>query len=78
MYTIFSVVHMTEKNDNLILPDDVITNKNFFVRSVKVMLDRDLAVLFNVKAIRLLEQLKRNIEKIPSHFMFQLAYEKLS
>jgi hypothetical protein len=33
----------------------------------KVMPDRDLAVLFDVKAIRLREQLKRNIEKFPPH-----------
>ncbi len=33
----------------------------------KVMLDRDLAVLFDVKAIRSREQLKRNIEKFPPH-----------
>ena len=68
---------MTDKNDNLILPDDVITSKIFFIRSVKVMLDRDLAVLFDVKAIRLREQLKRNIEKFPAHFMFRLTNEEV-
>ena len=72
MYTIFSVVHMTENNDNILLPDEVITSKIFFIRSVKVMLDRDLAVLFDVKAIRLREQLKRNIEKFPSHFILNV------
>jgi hypothetical protein len=77
MYTIFIVVHMTEKNDNLILPDEVITNKIFVFRSVKVMLDRDLAMLFDVKSIRLREQLKRNIEKFPSHFMFQITNEEV-
>jgi hypothetical protein len=59
------------------LPDDKITSKIFFIRSEKVMLDRDLAVLFDVKAIRLREQLKRNIEKFPSHFMFQLTNEEV-
>ena len=77
MYTIFSVVHITENNDNILLPDEVITNKIFFIRSVKIMLDRDLAELFDVKAIRLREQLKRNIEKFPSHFMFQLTNEEV-
>jgi hypothetical protein len=42
-------------------------------RDKKVMLDRDLAELFNVKAIRLREQVKRNKEKFPLHFMFQLS-----
>lgn len=37
------------------------------------MLDRDLAELFDVKAIRLREQVKRNMDKFPSHFMFQLT-----
>lgn len=41
------------------------------------MLDRDLAELFDVKAIRLREQLKRNIEKFPEHFMFQLTIEEV-
>ncbi len=41
------------------------------------MLDRDLAELFNVKAIRLREQVKRNTEKFPPHFMFQLTEEEV-
>jgi len=36
------------------------------------MLDRDLAELFNVKPFRLREQVKRNINKFPEHFMFRL------
>ena len=41
------------------------------------MLDRDLAELFEVKAIRLREQVKRNMEKFPLHFMFQLTNEEV-
>ena len=41
------------------------------------MLDRDLAELFNVKATRLREQLKRNVERFPPHFMFQLTNEEV-
>ena len=62
-----------EKNEHVILPNEVISNKIYLLRSNKVMLDRDLAVLFAVKPIRLREQLKRNIEKFPAHFMFQLT-----
>ena len=36
------------------------------------MLDRDLVVLYDIKAIRLREQVKRNIERFPENFMFQL------
>lgn len=41
------------------------------------MLDRDLAELFEVKSIRLREQVKRNAEKFPVHFMFQLTNEEV-
>ena len=68
---------MAEKNDSVMLPDEIITSKIFFIRSEKVMLDRDLAALFDVKAIRLREQLKRNIKKFPSHFLFQLTNEEV-
>lgn len=37
------------------------------------MLDRDLAELYGVKAIRLREQVKRNMERFPNHFMFRLT-----
>jgi hypothetical protein len=37
------------------------------------MLDRDLAELYGVKAIRLREQVKRNIDRFPSNFKFQLT-----
>ena len=40
------------------------------------MLDRDLAELYGVKAIRLREQVKRNVERFPENFMFQLTEEE--
>jgi len=52
-------------------------SKIYLIRHIKVMLDRDLADLFDVKAIRLREQVKRNLEKFPSHFMFQLTNEEV-
>jgi hypothetical protein len=65
---------MTEqKNSEIILPDEIISNKIYLVRGEKVMLDKDLAKLFDVKPIRLREQVKRNIDKFPLHFMFQLT-----
>jgi len=44
----------------------------FTLRGKEVMLDRDLAELYQVKAIRLREQVKRNIKRFPDDFMFQL------
>ena len=56
-----------------IVPAEVISSKIYLIRGEKVMLDRDLAELYDVKAISLREQVKRNIELFPEHFMFQLT-----
>lgn len=59
--------------DKLVKPIE----KNIFtVRGVQVMLDSDLAKLYEVKAIRLREQVKRNIERFPENFCFQLSEEE--
>lgn len=57
----------------IVIPDESIIEKIFLMREQKVMLDKDLAQLFSVKAIRLREQVKRNPDKFPAHFMFQLT-----
>jgi hypothetical protein len=49
-----------------------IESKIYTIRGVQVMLDRDLAVLYGVKSIRLREQVKRNSERFPDDFMFEL------
>ncbi len=59
--------------DKQILPDELLLNKIYFLREEKVMLDRDLAILYNVKPFRLREQVKRNAIRFPEHFMFQLT-----
>jgi hypothetical protein len=69
---------MADSTNDLMIPDELITSKIYLVRDKKVMLDRDLAELFDVKAIRLREQVRRNIEKFPLHFMFQLAEEEVA
>lgn len=46
------------------------------IRGQQVMLDRDLAVLYGVETRRLNEQVKRNIERFPEDFMFQLTKEE--
>jgi hypothetical protein len=56
------------KNHKLI-PDEVLIDKILLVRGVKVMLDRDLADLYEVKAIRLREQVNRNITRFPANFI---------
>jgi hypothetical protein len=59
--------------NKIIIPDEIITNKIYFIRNTKVMLDRDLAELYKVEPRRLREQVKRNIDKFPEHFMFRLT-----
>lgn len=54
-----------------------IQKKIYSIRKEQVMLDRDLADLYQVKAIRLREQVKRNSERFPAEFMFQLTEEEV-
>lgn len=60
-----------------IIPIDVIQGKIFFIRGHKVMFDKDLAMLYGVKPIRLREQVKRNMKRFPEDFMFQLTDEEI-
>ncbi len=52
---------------------EAITSKIFFIRGKKVMLDNDLALLYDVQTKRLNEQVKRNKKRFPEDFMFQLT-----
>lgn len=60
-------------DDQSLLPEETISNKIYFIRGQKVMLDFDLASLYEVETRRLNEQVKRNISRFPSDFMFQLT-----
>ncbi|MBS9768583.1 MAG: ORF6N domain-containing protein [Flavobacteriaceae bacterium] len=51
----------------------LIENKIFTIRNQQVMIDRDLAELYQVPTKRLNEAVKRNIERFPNHFRFQLT-----
>jgi len=59
------------------IPDEVIINKIYVIRGQKVMLDRDLAELYDVQTRRLKEQVRRNISRFPEEFMFELTKEEL-
>ncbi len=54
-----------------------IKSKIYTIRDKQVMLDRDLAELYGVENRRLNEQVKRNIERFPLEFMFQLTKDEL-
>ena len=62
-----------EKANLTTLPDEVLMNKIYIIRNQKVMLDRDQAALYVVETKRLKEQVKRNIERFPDDFMFELT-----
>ena len=53
-----------------------IENKIFTIRGMQVMVDKDLAELYGVEPKRLGEQVKRNIERFPSEFRFQLSEQE--
>jgi len=59
--------------DKIIVPNEVIMSKILLIRDHKVMIDRDLAELYGVTTKRLNEQVKRNINRFPENFMFQLT-----
>lgn len=59
--------------NDLALSTDKIRDRIYTLRGMQVMLDKDLAELYEVKAIRLREQVKRNNKRFPPDFMFQLT-----
>lgn len=65
---------MTYSSPQLI-PVDTIERRILLIRGQKVLLDRDLAVLYGVKAIALRQQVKRNQDRFPGDFAFVLSSE---
>lgn len=62
----------------IIVPDEIIESKILLLRGKKVILDKDLAYLYQVKPIALRQQVKRNKERFPEDFMFQLSQDETS
>ena len=69
---------MTKAKKTSIIPIERIASQIYLIRNEKVMLDRDLANLYEVKAIALRQQVKRNIARFPEDFMFQLNDEEVN
>ncbi len=57
---------------------DGISQKVYFIRGQQVMLDTDLAEIYGYEVKRLNEQVKRNMERFPEDFMFQLTDEEVN
>ncbi len=62
-----------EKINITVKTDELIVNKIYIIRGQKVMLDKDLAELYNVLTGNLNKAVKRNINRFPEDFMFQLT-----
>jgi len=62
--------------ENFIIPSERIVSKIYIIRNRKVMLDRDLAILYGVPTKSLNLAVKRNIKRFPEDFMFQLTKEE--
>lgn len=54
------------------IPDEVVIRRIYLLRGQKVMIDRDLAELYGVETKRLKEAVRRNIERFPKDFMFEM------
>ena len=58
------------------IPQETIRQKIYLIRGEKVMIDRDLAELYGVETKALTRAVKRNRDRFPSDFMFQLNKEE--
>ena len=65
-----------KRNIIKLIPEERIVNKIHIIRDQKVMLDFDLAVLYEVETKRLNEQVKRNMDRFPKDFMFRLTVKE--
>lgn len=59
------------------ISEEVITSKIYLIREKKIMLDRDLAVLYQVETRALKQQVRRNIDRFPEDFMFELTKDEV-
>jgi hypothetical protein len=67
---------MKSKKETVIIPDELITGQIYLIRGQKVMLDKDLAKLYGVETKVLKQAVKRNIDRFPEDFMFELTLEE--
>lgn len=64
---------MAKSNNPAIIADEIIINKIYLIRGLKIMLDKDLADLYDVTTGNLNKAVKRNLKRFPDDFMFQLT-----
>jgi ORF6N domain len=69
---------MNKDNSVVAVPAELIAERIFIVRGQKVILDSDLAALYDVPTKRFNEAVKRNLAKFPTDFMFTLTSEEFA
>src|SRR5206468_6680715 len=67
-----------KKNRTALVANEAIASRIVVLRGQRVMLDADLAALYGVTTKRLNEQVRRNLERFPSDFMFQLTNQEVA
>ena len=67
---------MESKNQEYAIQETLATSKIYIVREKKIKLDRDLAKLYEVETRVLNQAVRRNMERFPEEFMFQLTPEE--
>jgi hypothetical protein len=67
---------MEKRDQQIHIPETLVTSKIYIVRNKKIMLDRDLAELYDVETKVLNQAVRRNTERFPEEFMFQLTTEE--
>src|SRR6478752_2156236 len=66
----------TQLANQLVIQDEIIMNQIYIIREQKVMIDKDLAILYGVETRVLKQAIKRNIDRFPKDFMFELTSEE--
>jgi hypothetical protein len=67
----------SQKSQSLSVPVEMIERRIYLIRGQKVMLDSDLAKLYEVTTFNLNKAVKRNLDRFPEDFMFQLTKEEM-
>lgn len=67
---------MKKSSSSLLIPDEIIIDKIFLIRGQKVMIDRDLALLYQVETRVLKQAVRRNPDRFPEDFMFEMTHEE--
>ena len=67
---------MEDQQSTIMIPDEVIFSKIFLIRNKQVILDKDLADFYLVETKQLKRAVRRNINRFPDDFMFELTVEE--